>query len=142
MCCGRLLVDTHIAGVSVASPSAHLDLEPTPTAAREARAFLNEHAGRLSQSAVDAATLCASELVTNGVLHARTSLVFGVTAGDERLLVTVADGSDDKPYTPVQDDERASGRGMLLVEALADQWGIHQEPDGKTVWFTVARNRG
>jgi anti-sigma regulatory factor (Ser/Thr protein kinase) len=63
-----------------------------------------------------------------------------VTAG-ERLLVTVADESDGRPYTPDQDDERASGRGILLVDALADQWGIDDTPDGKTVWFTIVRDR-
>jgi len=141
MCCGRLLAGTRIPGVAASAPSAHLDLEPTPAAARQARDFLGEHAGTLSEAAADAALLCASELVTNGVLHARTSIVFGVTAGD-RLLVTVADGSDDQPYTPAQDDERVSGRGMLLVDALADQWGIDDTSDGKTVWFTVARDRG
>ena len=140
MCCGRLLAGTGIPGVEASSPSAHLHLEPTPTAARQARAFLGEHAGALSQAAADAATVCASELVTNGVLHARTPLVFGVTAG-ERLLVTVADQSDGRPYTPDQDDERASGRGILLVDALADQWGIDDTVEGKTVWFTIVRDR-
>jgi anti-sigma regulatory factor (Ser/Thr protein kinase) len=86
-----------------------------------------------------AAAVCASELVTNGVLHARTSIVLGVTLGQRRLLVTVGDTAGGTPATPPRDDERPSGRGLMLVEALADEWGVNEERDGKTVWFTIPR---
>jgi len=141
MCCGRLLADTHITGVSAGDPTEHLELSPTPTAARDARAFLSRHADGLSEEAADAAALCASELVTNGVLHARTPLVFGITRGRERLLVTVADRGEGRPQQPLPDDQRPSGRGLVLVSAMAEQWGVHDDTDGKTVWFTVSRGR-
>jgi len=140
MCCGRLLADLQLDGLSTADPSAHIDLSPTPTAARIARAFLADHLGGLSSESADAATLCASELVTNGVLHARTSLVFGVTTGRDWLLVTVADHAAGQPYPSPPDDERPSGRGLVLVDALATHWGVHEMDDGKTVWFTVPRD--
>lgn len=142
MCCGRLLAGVHIDGVAPGDPTFHLHLSPTPTAAREARAFLAQHATGLDATANEAAALCASELVTNGVLHARTALVFGMTLGAERLLVTVRDEVEGRPYPPPPDDERTSGRGLVLVDALADSWGVFDDEDGKTVWFTVARSDG
>lgn len=140
MCCGSVLSRAHIAGVAVDDPSVHLDLEPTPSSARQARAFFKEHAQGLDTDTSDMAALCVSELVTNGVLHARTPLVFGVTLGATHILVTVADRAPGQPSAPPPDDSRPSGRGILLVDALVEQWGVLQGDDGKTVWFTVARS--
>jgi anti-sigma regulatory factor (Ser/Thr protein kinase) len=116
-----------------------VDLEPTPAAARAARVFVAEHAGALDRDTAYAAAICASELVTNGVLHARTPIVLGVTLGAQRLMITVADRSTDHPHTPPPDDDRPSGRGIVLVDALADQWGVYDQTEGKTVWFTLSR---
>jgi anti-sigma regulatory factor (Ser/Thr protein kinase) len=138
VCCGSVLARGSVTGVSASDPSVHLDLEPTPTAARVARAFLAEHLGRLDPDSGYAAALCASELVTNGVLHARTPIVLGLTLGAERLLVTVADRAGGDPHPPPPDDDRPSGRGLMLVDALADQWGVADVAEGKTVWFTVS----
>lgn len=140
MCCGRVLARGGVTGVSTADPTVHVDLEPTPVAPRAARAFLAEHLGPVDPDSAYAAALCASELVTNGVLHARTPIVLGVTLGAERVLVTVADSAGGTPHPPPPDDERPSGRGLMLVEALADEWGVTDLPDGKTVWFTVSRS--
>ena len=126
-------------GVRPGDPSVHLQLTATPGSARQARAFLSEHGDGLDADSSNAALLCASELVTNSVLHARTPIVLGVTQGHDRLLVTVADGSQDRPETRPPDDERPSGRGLVLVDALAQDWGVHDEEHGKTVWFTVPR---
>ncbi|HMC69882.1 MAG TPA: ATP-binding protein [Mycobacteriales bacterium] len=128
-------------GVSIDDPSVHVDLEPTPVAPRTARSFLAAHLGPVDPDSAYVAALCASELVTNGVLHARTHIVLGVTMGEQRLLVTVGDRAGGTPYPPPQDDERPSGRGLMLVAALADQWGVTEELDGKTVWFTISRTR-
>ena len=139
MCCGRVLARGGVTGVSASDPSVHVDLDPTPVAPRAARAFLAEHLGPVDPDSAYAAALCASELVTNGVLHARTPIVLGLTLGAERLLVTVADTAGGSPQPPPPDDERPSGRGLMLVDALADEWGVTDLPDGKTVWFTVSR---
>jgi anti-sigma regulatory factor (Ser/Thr protein kinase) len=139
VCCGEVLARARIRGVSAGDPSVHVDLDPTPAAARAARAFVAEHVGPLDPDTAYAAAICASELVTNGVLHARTAIVLGVTLGAERLLVTVADHSTEHPQSPPRDDERPSGRGIVLVDALADEWGVCDDFDGKTVWFTVSR---
>ena len=139
MCCGSVLARGDVAGVSATDPCVHVDLDPTPAAPRAARAFLADHLGALDPDTAYTAALCASELVTNGVLHARTPLVLGVTLGNQRVLVTVADRAAGTPQPPPPDDERPSGRGLMLVDTLAAQWGVTDAPDGKTVWFTVSK---
>lgn len=141
MCCANVLADVPLDGLSHADKSVHLDLAPTPVAAREARRFLREHLRDVDAVAVDATLLCASEVVTNGVLHARTAIVLGVTRGKGRLLVTVGDRSEAQPRRPEPDDDRTSGRGLQLIEALADAWGVHPQEVGKTVWFTVTTKK-
>jgi hypothetical protein len=41
-----------------------------------------------------------------------------------------------QPRFAADDDE--SGRGLILVRALADNWGVRPTDDGKTTWFTLA----
>jgi anti-sigma regulatory factor (Ser/Thr protein kinase) len=115
--------------------------------------------------------LLTSELVTNGLLHARTELrvslaltaaevVVAVHDDDPRLPIPRGDRVDlladiDTVLTrdpPVTVDERhrmmevgpagsiSAGRGLLLVESLADEWGVEQLAGGKNVWFRVARH--
>ena len=67
--------------------------------------------------------------------------LLGVVSGPETILVTVADDNEESPVQPPPDDERPSGRGLMLVGGLADDWGVQSRDSGKTVWFTVARAR-
>jgi hypothetical protein len=51
--------------------------------------------------------------------------------------VEVTDGSDELPRTPTAlDTEAENGRGLLLLDAMADKWGVSLwSGGGKTVWF-------
>jgi hypothetical protein len=148
-------------------------LDPDPVAASEARRFVADTFAqwRLTDD-LDTVALLTSELVTNGVLHARTPLEVGLTSDERGVLVEVHD-SDPRPPTPrghrinlladieevllrpdaasVNDERQAllavgpagaigAGRGLLLVEALADEWGVALVEDGKAVWFRLSRN--
>lgn len=85
----------------------------------------------------EAAVLLASELVTNAVLHARSEMLVRVEV-EHRLRVEVRDANPRVPQASEVPLEALSGRGLHLVEALADQWGIEPGPDGKVVWFELA----
>jgi anti-sigma regulatory factor (Ser/Thr protein kinase) len=88
-----------------------------------------------------------AELVANAVLHGRVrgrdfrlALAFDAASGTLRIEVT--DARDDRLPVPVSDPGAArddeSGRGLVLVAALADRWGTRPyAPAGKTVWADV-----
>jgi anti-sigma regulatory factor (Ser/Thr protein kinase) len=121
--------------------SEHIHLKAEPTAAREARSFIRNQAPVLDGDQLHNLLVLTSELVTNAVLHARTPLVLGLTVSDSRILVTVGDQAQGQPQTRQHSDRRENGRGMVLVRALADEWGVqpHPERTGKCVWFTMRR---
>ncbi|MET9497054.1 ATP-binding protein [Streptomyces sp. NPDC006552] len=83
--------------------------------------------------------LCVSELTTNALLH-------GVPPGRGFLLritrdeaegtvhVEVHDSGTGTPAVPRWSATAENGRGLILVEALADTWGVGERDPGKVVW--------
>lgn len=113
------------------------------TSVPAARSFLRDalEDWRLVQP-VETATLLASELVTNAIVHARTPLELAVDVSGKHLEVAVGDGDVRVPPPPEPDAERVrweseGGRGLSLLSTLADDWGISQQPEGKQVWFRL-----
>ncbi|MFI6447090.1 ATP-binding protein [Kitasatospora sp. NPDC050543] len=89
----------------------------------------------------DTAELLTSELVTNALLHTRQGAVLdAVLTADLRLRIEVQDGTAGLPVRRREPDTEyaTSGRGLLLVEALADDWGVQLRGDGKVTWFELA----
>lgn len=87
----------------------------------------------------DTAELLASELVTNALVHTGRGAVFdAVLTGEHRLRVEVQDGTSRLPGRRHPGDTATSGRGLLLVEALADDWGVQLRGDGKVTWFELS----
>ncbi|MEV7965796.1 ATP-binding protein [Sphaerisporangium sp. NPDC088356] len=87
---------------------------------------------------VDDVTLVVTELLTNAVLHARPPITLTLRLNGNVLTGAVTDHGDiwpngDGPGCP-EDDEH--GRGLQIVAALTDRWGVDPGPgSGKTVWF-------
>jgi len=86
---------------------------------------------------VDDAVLLVSELVTNSVLHGGPPVVVALDCDGEALQVRVRDGSDRLPSPRSAGMSDESGRGLQLVERLADDWGVERTGDGKHVWFVI-----
>ncbi|MFJ2418967.1 ATP-binding SpoIIE family protein phosphatase [Streptomyces brevispora] len=90
---------------------------------------------------VDTAVLLATELLGNVLVHTDQdgSLNASVTGetGRRRLLVEVMDRGDELPHQRTPVELASSGRGLLLLDILADQWGVRPEPEGKTAWFVL-----
>lgn len=82
--------------------------------------------------------LLVTELVTNVVVHAQTDVEVVVAVAEGTVEVAVADGSRRTvwPLRLVWTSER--GRGLLLLDRLADLWGVQPNERGKSVWFRVA----
>ena len=87
-----------------------------------------------------AAEVLISELATNAVRHARTLFTVTVAWDGATLRVEVRDASPLTPRPQLTRPDRESGRGLLLVDAIATAWGVDLSPDGKTVWFSISRD--
>ncbi|HJU80950.1 MAG TPA: ATP-binding protein [Acidimicrobiia bacterium] len=80
-----------------------------------------------------------SEVVTNAILHARTPFVVTVVLKGRIIRVGVSDRSGALPVRREYQLHHPTGRGLHIVDALADRWGVAEEPEGKTVWFEMER---
>jgi anti-sigma regulatory factor (Ser/Thr protein kinase) len=103
-----------------------------------ARAFVDARLQRWGcDHLVEIAQVLVSELVTNAVVHAGTDCTLRVSLVGGLLRV----GVTDRSAAPVQVQEytpgATSGRGLMIVDALADGWGVEAGEGGKTVWFEV-----
>lgn len=107
-------------------------------AGREARAFLRSILGRWGlgdhQATVD---LLVTELVTNAYLHAHSSALVSVVRAPGILRVGVRDTSRDAPVHAHRGPGAIGGRGIHLVDALAERWGVETFAEGKNIWFEL-----
>ncbi|MFI6208476.1 ATP-binding protein [Streptomyces sp. NPDC051041] len=111
------------------------DLRAVPEARRALRELLR-HWGRPERSQV--AELLTSELVTNALVHTDDDAVLTATVGPRALRVEVRDFVARRPRPRVPNaDDSTHGRGLLLVESLADAWGVRAHGVGKAVWFEL-----
>lgn len=78
-----------------------------------------------------------SEVVTNALLYSTGALSLGVAADRERVRVEVGDEDVRRPTAGALCENAEGGRGLLIVEALASDWGVCGAAVGKVVWFEV-----
>lgn len=119
--------------------------EPVPSSARVARSLVHNALEDWGRGHVaEAAALCASELVTNAIIHARTPIELHLRVEGTRVRLEVTD------FEPIDRDLYAAlasplmpraatpaGRGLAVVDRLAARWGIEPEASGrrgKIVW--------
>lgn len=92
----------------------------------------------------EALILLISELVTNAVVHTGCPAVLRMLFGAGRaeagtVRVEVADASAAPPRPRHAEGDDTNGRGLELVEGLADRWGWQPEGAGKRIWCEVDR---
>ena len=113
-------------------------LSPQPTSVAEARALVRDllvESGR--DDLVETAALLVSEVVTNALLHAGTPIDVRASLDRNRLRVEVSDRSVHAPVRRRYAATAGTGRGMLMLEQMVDDWGVRRHRDGKTVWFLL-----
>ncbi|WP_234544321.1 ATP-binding protein [Streptomyces shenzhenensis] len=93
---------------------------------------------RLSPKTTEDAVLLVSELVGNAVRHTGAR-VFGLRMRRRPgwIRVEVRDPSRGLPCLMSVQETDISGRGLFLVDKLADRWGVDLLPRGKTTWFEM-----
>ena len=131
---------SNVSGVqSTSGRDLHAALPPRASSVRAARELIRSLFAETTVKAdADTALLLVSELVSNAVLHARGAVDLKVTARAGTLRVEVSDGSSAMPLVLVKSVQATTGRGLRLVERLADSWGFDvAEEGGKTVWFEL-----
>jgi anti-sigma regulatory factor (Ser/Thr protein kinase) len=111
-----------------------------PTSVGAARRMVRAATARaVPLELTETAELLVSELVTNAVVHAGTPVEIAVAVLDDlTVMVTVSDGSAHAPVTRDYAATASTGRGLVLVQELADRWGVQVTPAGKSVWFCLS----
>jgi DNA-binding NarL/FixJ family response regulator len=139
------LIDTAASGGQARpSPSQrevrwHFPADPTSGshARRQLRAVLDDW--RLD-ALFDDAALLTTELVNNAVVHARSDVMVTAELRDDALRIAVTDTGEGTPYRPHADMTATHGRGIMLVEGVANAWGTAVNGETKTVWFDLVRS--
>lgn len=114
-------------------------LRRDPSEVERGRRHVAEACAGHSGDLVSTATLLASEVITNALRHGAGSITLLVTTGSDHIRVDVADESPVQPRPRSARPEDENGRGLLIVDSLAHEWGMEPLPQGggKIVWFVV-----
>ncbi len=126
-----------------------IEVRPDPAEVGRARRWARS---RLAGSGIEAdeplaetLVLLISELVTNAVVHTGCPAVLRMLLPDVpatppgTVRVEVADSSNRAPRPRQADGDETNGRGLALVDGLADRWGWQREGAGKRIWCEVDR---
>ncbi|MFF8944417.1 ATP-binding protein [Streptomyces sp. NPDC014864] len=125
-----------------------LEIRPDPTEVGRARKWARSRlAGsgiEVDEPLAETLILLVSELVTNAVVHTGCPAVLrlslpGGAAEAATVRLEVADTSTRAPVPRCADDDATGGRGLALVDGLADRWGWSREGAGKRIWCELDR---
>ncbi|MEV4174284.1 ATP-binding protein [Nonomuraea sp. NPDC049709] len=113
-------------------------LPSVPAGVGEARSLVRADLTRWGlTSSVDDCLLIVSELITNVVRHGGSAYALRLEDRDGRLYGEVFDPGGGVPRRRSPDADAISGRGLQIVAAIADDWGVAAADGGKVVWFSV-----
>jgi anti-sigma regulatory factor (Ser/Thr protein kinase) len=125
-----------------------LEIRPDPAevgrARRWARSRLAVSGIGVDEPLAETLILLVSELVTNAVVHTGRPAVLrlslpGAEAESAPVRLEVADRSGRAPVPRCVDGDATGGRGLALVDGLADRWGWSPEGAGKSIWCELDR---
>ncbi len=108
-----------------------------PRSVGAARRFVCQVLPEWWSDRLDDVLLLVSEVVTNAIVHARTAVQVTVTLVNGTTRVEVADAEPEAPVRRGASSTATDGRGLGILEVLADRWGVLSRDGGKTVWFEL-----
>lgn len=115
-------------------------------AAGIARRFVMDNSDHLPPELIEDAQLLVSEIVGNAVQHGRPDITLRVRVQPPGIGIAVSDTGEQLPPLPRQlpPPSQSSGRGLLIVDALATAWGVspNEPAPGKVVWFDLRAETG
>ena len=126
-------------GLVEARPHGTLTLGRRPAEVERGRRFVADACRDYDGDVACTAMLLASELITNALRHGTGDISLLVLLGASKVRVEVADRSPEHPTVRVAGPNDENGRGLLILDHLADEWGVTTCSDGagKSVWFTL-----
>jgi anti-sigma regulatory factor (Ser/Thr protein kinase) len=111
-----------------------------PESVPAARRFVREVLRDQPRDILEAVELMATELATNCVQHARTPFKLTIHDTQGQVRIEVRDTGQGRPVPRSPTPRERTGRGLRIVEAMSDSWGIDDSSGAKTVWFTVLQH--
>jgi anti-sigma regulatory factor (Ser/Thr protein kinase) len=119
--------------------------ENSPDVVADARRFVTERLGEVGAEIARVVGLMVSELATNCVRHTTSDFTVEIERTAREVCVRVSDRGEGMPVIRSPDATDPSGRGLQLVDELADSFGVDydaarragDETGTKTVWFVV-----
>ncbi len=114
-----------------------------PTAPRQARAWSQQRLRDASLDhpgatvVADDAAVVVSELITNAVQAGCGAAVLSLEVDGARVRIAVSDDVGGQPQVAHSGPSDVRGRGLAIVAALADTWGVERRGTGKEVWVEL-----
>ena len=116
-------------------------LSDEPDSVSEVRRFVRAHVvGTPLEARIDDLELIATELATNASMHTTGPVTVELDVGGGQARLAVGDDSPAAPIRGPRDSDSMTGRGLLLVDSLSDEWGVEPRNTGKSVWAVVSRH--
>jgi anti-sigma regulatory factor (Ser/Thr protein kinase) len=128
---------------SLVELSADIELPSGPRAAAAGRSAVRavlRDWGYRDEEWIHTAQVVATELVANAVRHAGGCLGLAVSARGGVVTISALDGAAAAPLR--REPSAAGGRGIVLVEALTEAWGVEPLERGKRVWARLRPSPG
>lgn len=115
-------------------------VEAVPDARRHVVALVRQSALPVPDDTLHTIELLAGEVIANAVLYSKAPCDVAVVRAGARIRVEVTDTDASLPSAVKAGLDDEGGRGLLLVDTMADAWGTRLVPRGKTTWFEVVAN--
>lgn len=125
---------------------AHITLQSAPASTAAARRWaarqLLDFYGALPAEVADDVAVVVSELATNCVRSGAGGFDLDLDAHHVRLIIAATDTAPGVPVRRRAAPSAGSGRGLNIIAALSDRWGVTPRELGKTVWVQLAVPQG
>ncbi|MGJ6964236.1 ATP-binding protein [Streptosporangium sp. G11] len=114
-------------------------LPAVPTSVRDARSMVRRELSQWgADDLIDDCMLIVSELVTNAVRYGGAACALRIRGGGNLVHGELFDPGAGAPRVCARDMEATGGRGLQIVDSLAEDWGVvHPPSGGKIVWFVL-----
>jgi anti-sigma regulatory factor (Ser/Thr protein kinase) len=131
-------IDAEVSWVwSVRMYQKELAIEPKAESARVSRDLVRRTLDSVNSELAEVAAILTNEVVANAIKHGRPPIALTVMGDDELVVIAVTDGGPGLPAIRRVDRTAESGRGLVILDAFSDDWGVAPLPEGKQVWFRL-----